>query len=519
MIQSRKDIESTKEKKKSGFNSIESSAQSGAAHEVVNRYGSASKEHLVAYSGRDNEFDKTLKRGLNKTAQSKVNPDFEKQNIKQQAGFAAEDKYTARQNTEKIISGSKDRYRRTDDLGRVNDPLFDHVLLDSEGIEIPGTGEQMKFVGSNPKDCLNLLQSEKFKKYLDANASITVPSDYYEDIIQEASKKIQSLEIQLDKARKEGNVELERSISEQLKKLRKIKQNIKNSGITNREAIFARTHPELSTAEDIVKISHRAGIEQAKTGAIIGGSLSLIKNLVEVTKGNKKAEDAAIELVKDTGKGAVAAYTTAFAGSAVKAGMQNAKSSMVRALSETNAPAAIVTSTIDISKTLIRYMKGEISGTDCLTEIGEKGAGGISSAMFTIVGQSVIPIPIVGAMVGSIVGYALSSTYYHVLLDSLKKAQLAHQERLRIEAECEESIQLIRQYKIEMNNNANKYLKHCSQVFDMALKQMDDAFLSGDIDKFIGGANKITVSLGGTTQFSTMEQFDDFMESDQEFNL
>lgn len=82
MIQSRKDIESTKEKKKSGFNSIESSAQSGAAHEVVNRYGSASKEHLVAYSGRDNEFDKTLKRGLNKTAQSKVNPDFEKQNIK-----------------------------------------------------------------------------------------------------------------------------------------------------------------------------------------------------------------------------------------------------------------------------------------------------------------------------------------------------------------------------------------------------------------------------------------------------
>ena len=96
---------------------------------------------------------------------------------------------------------------------------------------------------------------------------------------------------------------------------------------------------------------------------------------------------------------------------------------------------------------------------------------------------------------------------------------MAHQERLRIEAECAESIELIRQYRTEMNNIANEYLNHNSQVFDMALKQMDNAFLSNDIDKFIGGANKITVSLGGTTQFSTMDQFDTFMESDQEFNL
>lgn len=267
-----------KRNKKYSSSSLADAAQSGAANEVVERYGSASKEHLVAYSGRDNEFSRTLKRGLKKTAQSKVNPNFKKQNIKQQAGFAAEDKYTARQNSERIISGSKNRYVRTDDIGRVNDPLFDHVLLDSEGIEIPGTGEQMKFVGSNPKACLNKLQGEKFQKYFDANASITVPSDYYDGIIQEANNRIQALEKQLRRAKENGNVELADTILEKIEKVKKIKDRIKDSGITNKEAIFARLHPKLSTAKDIAKISHRAGVEQAKIGAIVGGGISLILN-------------------------------------------------------------------------------------------------------------------------------------------------------------------------------------------------------------------------------------------------
>ena len=53
-------------KKKSKSESIELAAQSGAAHEVVGRYGDAAKQHYVAYLGKDNEAGKTLKRGLKK---------------------------------------------------------------------------------------------------------------------------------------------------------------------------------------------------------------------------------------------------------------------------------------------------------------------------------------------------------------------------------------------------------------------------------------------------------------------
>ena len=103
----------TDKRKKS---SIELAAQSGAASEVVDRYGSAVKEHYVAYSGLDNENGRELTKGLKKVSQSKINPDTRYQNIKQQAGYAAEIKYTARQNTEKIIKKEDTRYSRTDDF-------------------------------------------------------------------------------------------------------------------------------------------------------------------------------------------------------------------------------------------------------------------------------------------------------------------------------------------------------------------------------------------------------------------
>ena len=63
----------------------------------------------------------------------------------------------------------------------------------------------------------------------------------------------------------------------------------------------------------------------------------------------------------------------------------------------------LVTSTVDISKSITRYCKGEISGVDCLSEIGEKGVNNISAAMFAVAGQALIPIPVIGAMAGSMI--------------------------------------------------------------------------------------------------------------------
>lgn len=489
-------------------------AIAGAATETVQRYGSAAKEHLVAYSGIDNEAGKELKRSLKSVSKQKVNPDYKSQNLKQQSGFSAEIKETANSNAESIIKGSTKRKVRTDDVGRVNDPLYDHIEIDANGNFIAGSGTQMKFVGDSPKEAVAKLASKDFSKYLDNDVKIEVPADFYDDMIAEASEQIEKLERQLKDQINKGNSEQVDKIKKRLEDYNKIKRNLKKSSVTNKDAMFARTHPKLSTAKSIAKISHRAGIETARTSAVIGGSVSIVQNIVAVIKDEEDSETALKNIAKDTATSAVVGYGTGFTGSAVKGLMQNAKSQTAQALSKTNLPGVIVTVAIGATKTLNSYFKGDINGAECFEQLGEQGTGMLSSALFSTIGQALIPIPIVGGMIGGMVGYALSSASYGVLMSALKEEKLAKEERILAEKACEEHIKLIKQYRKEMEDSINEYLSSYMETFHSAFDSMKDALQIGNIDGFISSTNQITKALGKNTLFETQEECDSLMESD-----
>lgn len=521
-------MEDKKEKENKNEENLKKASVEGAAAEIVQRYGSANKEHLVAYSGIDNEINKKLKKSLDSISKEKINPDYEFQNTQQQAGFAAEVKDTARTNAENIIASKKERKVRTDDIDRVNDELYDHMTVDENGNIIDGTGSQMKFIGASQKDpagigaperALNKLKSKKFEKYLDADAKIDVPSDYYERMQQIADEQIDKLEKQVELAQKNGKTDIVNQKKAQIAKLKKIKRNLRKSKVSSKEAVFARNHPKLSTAKDIAKISHRAGVEAAKMGAAVGGTVSMVQNIVALYKGDIKPEQAVKNVAKDTACSTVVAYGTGFAGSALKGVMQNAGNATVRSLSKTNLPATIVTCSVTVGKSLKRYFNGEINGVECFQELGEQGTGMISSAMFATIGQTVIPIPVVGAMIGSMVGYTISSASYGLLLESLKEKELARKRRIAIEKECEEHIKLIRAYRKELEENIIQYLGKHMVLFNNAFEELKSSLNIGDVDGVIANANKVTSALGKEVQFNNFDEFDDLMNSDKTLRM
>ena len=267
----------------------------------------------------------------------------------------------------------------------------------------------------------------------------------------------------------------------------------------------------MSTAIDVAKLSHRAGIQTAEFGAAIGGTVSIVRNLVGVCKGEIEGDEAVENVAKDTLSCAVKGYGTGFAGAAIKGAMQNSKSSYVRALSKTNIPGTIVAATVSLTGTMSKYFHGEIDGVECLEELGEDGTGMIASAMFAAVGQLVIPIPIVGGLIGGMVGYALSSATYGILTDSLKEEKLAKEERIVIERACEEHIKLIREYREEMEKIIQEYLVDSMEVFRESFSDLKSSLAIGDVDWVIESANTITRNLGGNPRFSNMEEFNEIM--------
>lgn len=528
----------------------------GVAGDVIDRYGSGVKEHIFSLNGIDNEYfldpetgnlkprignnvnksPHSLKRSLSSVAGSKRHGEdspFYKTETKNQAGFSAEIKEVARRRAEEAIAGKKPTTSRTDDLvlrdenGKVildenglpkthtNDQLFDITTkVDANGNPVPGSSAQMKFVGSSPKEAVGKMLSKDYQKYIDNDVKMMVPSDYYDGIKSELDARISSLEEQIDKLESQGKTDVAEVKKEQLEKCRILKKNLVKSKVSNDEAIEARNNPRLSTAKDIARLANRAGLEQAKMGAAIGGGMSLIRNLVSVCKNEKDAKEAALDVAGDTAQAAALSYATAFSGAIIKGSAQNSSSELVKTLSKTNLPAYIATSTLEVGKTLKSYFSGEIDGVQCLEQLGEKGYGMVNSALYAAIGQVAIPIPVVGALIGSMLGYALGSASYGALTQSLKEAKMAREERIRIEAEVAESISMLREYRAELEAIISKYLKDTRDFFDETFSRMKSSLQTGDIDGYIASTNAIARKMGKRPVYDTFSQFDSMMVSD-----
>lgn len=511
------------------FTSYKNHAIGSGSIETVQRYGSAVKEHVVAYTGKDNQTGIEVKKGLKKISQSKLssNPKYRKANLTQQAGYSGENKYTARQNAKNIIKRNGNNVHNTDVKGSGSyNQLFDHVVTDKNGNII--SQEQMKLVGSSPRACLTKLLSKDYEKYYDANATITIPKEYYEgveikgknvSIFTEIDKDVKKIQKQLDKAKLDNNKELTEQLQGKINKLEKVRHSVKNSEITKAEAMEARLHPELSTAKDVGKLSLEAGGVQALYGLAISGITSIIQNIVAVHKKEKTVDEAVKDGVGDTVKGTAVSFASGSSGSLIKGFLQNSSKEALRDLSETNFAATLVTSSIEVTKTIKKFINKKISGLQCFEELGEKGTGQVSATLCAIAGQELIPIPVVGAMIGSMVGYVLSTACYKGIIETFKEQKLSEEERNYIEKDCKKMIAMIRNYQIEMNNYMNQYLSDHIETFNSAFDQMYKAIALDDIDGFIGGANTITKKLNGKVQFNNFNEFDTLMNSSESFKL
>jgi len=269
-----------------------------------------------------------------------------------------------------------------------------------------------------------------------------------------------------------------------------------------------------ASVKNVLSTGHEAGKYGAMNAGFTAATMSGIMNMVAVIKGEKDAEEAIAETVVDGGKAAVTGYAMTGGLTVVSHSLSDSSSKFIQALTKSNVPGKVITAVIITGETLKRYGDGEITTQECLIELGDKGLNFATAGYSMAVGQALIPIPIVGAAVGALVGSIAVSGYYHELIETLKNKELEHQERLRIIAECEQAAAQARAFREEIEAYLRAYFKDYQDCFDEALSEMKFAFQSGDADGIIAGANKITRKLGGRVNYDTVDEFMDFLKDD-----
>lgn len=503
-----------KEDKKKQHSGLVDSVIGAATTENVERYGRAASEYLKGYKGTLDENGDIIRKGLKQVSESKVNPDFEYQNIKQQAGFSAEIHYVDKTNAENIINKNDTRIHRSNDIGRGNDPQFDILSVDEAGN--PSWGAQMKFCGKfgtpeeiqqSSQNLVDKMSGDKWERY--RGNDVLIPKEQYEIAKQYAEEKAKNLSEQADKFRNEGKLEKADLLEQKAANYRQVSEDLKDSGITSKEAIFFREHPQLATAKYVMETAHRSGLENAKSAAVVAAAISTAKNVTGLIRGEKDAAEAAKAVAKDTASGAANAYVIGAADTAIRGFMATSQNSIFVNLSKTNTPAMIATATVQVGKSLISYAKGEINSIELVEELGEKGTGMMAASFGAAVGTLVFPG--VGTVVGGMVGYLSSSTIYQACMQTLKEEWLSYERRNQIHAIATAAMESMDKQGEELLQLIDQFYAERYQVFSESLSMLENSRDTNNLELFTESLSKIAIEMGGALQFKNFDEFNNFM--------
>ncbi|MGL2879035.1 hypothetical protein ACQKAT_00550 [Helicobacter pylori] len=498
-------------KKKQKYSNITDATIMGSTSEESALYASANREHLSV-------LDK-----LEKISKRKINPNYINQNINQQAGYSAEIKEQAHVNANNILAGKRERVRQYDDLSSgqkaqvkklfpdyatpsKNHEIVDYISVDEKGNVIPRTLTQSKFVGRNGAECFEKFLSKDYEKYFENGVKVKIPEDFFGDFQKEANIKIKSLESHIAKQKSFGNFQKANILERRLQKCKTIKAHTRPASATKAETIEARLNPNLSTAKDVTRVSHQVGMNAAQTGALIGGGVSLVTNIRECIANGKDPMKAIKHTAIATLKGGALSYGSAFASSSLGGLMQSSANKVIQSLGKGSLPAMFVGACVTNATVLTRYFSGKIDGTELLKQLGKANTTLVSSGAMAVAGQALIPIPMVGALVGGFVGAILSETFFNAFLKAREEAKLARQRRIEIEKECREIIKHLEAYQNQFKEVFEKYFHETTKFFNQSFNELERASYAGDADLAIGVNNKIQERLGQKALFDNKQE-------------
>ncbi|WP_139549685.1 hypothetical protein [Helicobacter pylori] len=510
--------------KKQKYSNITDATIMGSTSEENTLYASTNREHLSV-------LDK-----LEEISKRKINPNYINQNINQQAGYSAEIKEQARVNEHNILAKKGERVWQYDDLSSgqkaqvkklfpnyatpsKNHELVDYISVDEKGNVIPNTAVQSKFVGKNGAECFEKLFSKDYEKYSENGMKMEIPKDFFGDFQKEANTKIKSLESKIAKQKGLGDFQKAAHLEEKLQHCKTIKANTRSASITKKEAIEARLNPKLSTAKDVANLSHQAGMNAMQTGALIGGGVSLVTNIYECFANGKDLKKAIKHTAIATLNGGALSYGSAFASSSLGGLMQSSTNKIIQSLGKGSVPAMIVGVCMANATILGRYFSGKIDETELIKQLGKANATLVSSGAMAVAGQVLIPIPVVGALVGGFVGAILSETCFNAFLKAREEAKLARQRRIEIEKECREIIKHLEAYQNQFKEVFERYFHETTKFFNQSSDGLERALYAGDADLAIAVNNKPREWLGQKALFDNSKEGWELITSNKDIRM
>ncbi len=199
--------------------------------------------------------------------------------------------------------------------------------------------------------------------------------------------------------------------------------------------------------------------------------------------------------------------------------MQSSANKVIQSLGKGSVPAMIVGAVVANVTIFTRYFSGKIDEAELLKQLGKANTTLISSGAMAFAGQVLIPIPVVGALIGSFVGAVLSETCFNALLKAREEAKLARQRRIEIEKECREIIKHLEAYQNHFKEVFEQYFHETTKFFNQSSDELERALYAGDADLAIAVNNKPREWLGQKALFDNSKEGWELITSNKDIRM
>ena len=277
--------------------------------------------------------------------------------------------------------------------------------------------------------------------------------------------------------------------------------------------------------KDTLKKAHSKALERAKAEMPAADASEIIKILVRLFESSDR-KAAVKELLSEYGDAALVyarVVSDDFIRNAIQETLKNSEREEFKKLAKDRFADTLVESSKSVMKLVASYAKGEIGQEDFILRLGQTGIGEIGIKLMKAF--DIDPNKFAGnpeellKLTGPALAYQGFMGAYKEYCSALEDLKLARKERELVEAQCNETIELIREYRKLMEERVSAYLTEHLETFDAGFKAMDQAIMENDPEGFISGNVQIQKILGYDSQFTGFDEFDSLMNSDLDFKL
>lgn len=284
---------------------------------------------------------------------------------------------------------------------------------------------------------------------------------------------------------------------------------------TKKSSVFDTEHPRLGKAIDVTKNAVVAGLNAAPSGLLVNAAVSFVENSVAALKGEKNGVQASVSMAKDIAGAGVVSCVKAAVGLS-----RGAKDGVVPKPAGSNIVSVVAGTSMEAGKIIYGLCSGSLSGTDAMDRVESAVVGMAAAYVYGTVGQAVIPVPVVGAMVANMVGTILVTGFKFAMswisgkmdaADGFDGDGKAAERRREVEKACRQMELDYARYASEFAELQAKHLNGNYAYYTSLFTAMADCHGQGDIDGFIDRVNAAVAKLGGTPLYKNQQEFDALM--------